>query len=150
MLHAPSPEFASPPVQPPSPPLPSPPPPLPLPTLPTHIHAQVGRNCDRGDAAKLPPAALDLCEVEPLRQEARGSVRWIPDELAASAFVRLGELRPIEVWVGRWVGVGVGWVGVFVHGVWRVVCKGCPTRQSSTAAILRGCHFECSAAAERI
>ena len=35
----------------------------------------VGRNCDRGDAAQLPPHMLDLCEVEPLRQEEAGATR---------------------------------------------------------------------------
>lgn len=33
----------------------------------------VGRNKDRGDAAKLPPELLDLCEIEPLRQETANS-----------------------------------------------------------------------------
>ena len=32
----------------------------------------------RGDAAKLPEQALDLCEIEPLRQEEAGSTRWVP------------------------------------------------------------------------
>ncbi len=36
----------------------------------------VGRNMDRGDAAKLPAEQLDLCEVEPLRQEEPGSSRF--------------------------------------------------------------------------
>jgi hypothetical protein len=57
----------------------------------------VGRNQDRGDAARLPPEALDLCEVEPLRQEAPGSSRWIPDELSPSTYPRLGELTRIQV-----------------------------------------------------
>ena len=35
----------------------------------------VGRNMDRGDAAKLPEDQLDLCEIEPLRQEEAGSTR---------------------------------------------------------------------------
>ena len=35
----------------------------------------VGRNMDRGDAAKLPPEQLDMCEVEPLRQDEPGSDR---------------------------------------------------------------------------
>ena len=35
----------------------------------------VGRNLDRGDAAALPPETLDLCEIEPLRQEEEGSSR---------------------------------------------------------------------------
>lgn len=35
----------------------------------------VGRNMDRGDAAKLPEDQLDLCEIEPLRQEETGSMR---------------------------------------------------------------------------
>ena len=37
---------------------------------------QVGRNMDRGDAKKLPPSALPMCEVEPLRLEEEGSDRW--------------------------------------------------------------------------
>ncbi len=36
---------------------------------------QVGRNCDRGDAAKLPPEQLDMCEIEPMRLEEPGSNR---------------------------------------------------------------------------
>ena len=35
----------------------------------------VGRNIDRGDAAKLPPEQLDLCEIEPLRQRESHSPR---------------------------------------------------------------------------
>ncbi len=35
----------------------------------------VSRNLDRGDAARLPPELLDLCEVEALRQEEPGSNR---------------------------------------------------------------------------
>ena len=35
----------------------------------------VGRNKDRGDASKLPPDRLDLCEVEPLQQAEPGSTR---------------------------------------------------------------------------
>ncbi len=35
----------------------------------------VGRNMDRGDAAKLPENQLHLCEIEPLRQEEEGSTR---------------------------------------------------------------------------
>jgi hypothetical protein len=38
----------------------------------------VGRNMDRGDAKKLPPEQLDLCEIEPLRQEEVGSDRCRP------------------------------------------------------------------------
>lgn len=34
--------------------------------------------CCRGDAAKLPQQVLDLCEIEPLRQEEAGSTRWVP------------------------------------------------------------------------
>ena len=37
----------------------------------------VGRNMDRGDAGKLPEDQLDLCEIEPLRQEEAGSSRWV-------------------------------------------------------------------------
>jgi hypothetical protein len=36
----------------------------------------VGRNMDRGDARSLPPNQLDLCEIEPLRQEEPGSARY--------------------------------------------------------------------------
>ena len=36
----------------------------------------VGRNMDRGDAATLPAETLDLCEIEPLRQEEEGSTRY--------------------------------------------------------------------------
>lgn len=57
----------------------------------------VGRNCDRGDAARLPEGVLDLCEVEPLRQQEPGSTCWVPDELSPGAYVRLAELRPITV-----------------------------------------------------
>lgn len=35
----------------------------------------VGRNMDRGDARKLPPDQLDLCEIEPLQQQEPDSVR---------------------------------------------------------------------------
>ena len=35
----------------------------------------VGRNMDRGDAAKLPPDQLDLCEIEPLQQHEPESAR---------------------------------------------------------------------------
>lgn len=35
----------------------------------------VGRNMDRGDARSLPLEQLDLCEIEPLRQEEPGSIR---------------------------------------------------------------------------
>ena len=44
---------------------------------PAYSAAQVGRNCDRGDAAKLPPEQLDLCEIEPLRLEEPGSNRYV-------------------------------------------------------------------------
>ena len=37
----------------------------------------VGRNMDRGDAAKLPRDQLPICEIEPLRQEEPESQRWI-------------------------------------------------------------------------
>jgi hypothetical protein len=57
----------------------------------------VGRNRDRGDAACLPPEALDLCEVEPLRQEEAGSQNWVKDELSPSAYPRLGSLIVIPV-----------------------------------------------------
>ncbi len=40
----------------------------------------VGRNMDRGDAKKLPPDQLDLCEIEPLRQEETGSDRCCLDD----------------------------------------------------------------------
>ena len=35
----------------------------------------VGRNKDRGDASKLPPELLGLCEIEPLRQEEADSTK---------------------------------------------------------------------------
>lgn len=54
-------------------------------------------NLHRGDAKRLPPEALSLCEVEPLRQEESGSERWVPDDLGVSAFPRLEELRPVPV-----------------------------------------------------
>eukprot|EP00798_Chlamydomonas_sp_ICE-L_P018719 gene18719-25244_t len=57
----------------------------------------VGRNMDRGDASKLPPELLDLCEVEPLRQEEAGSSNWICDELDTGAYVRLGSLRKLQM-----------------------------------------------------
>lgn len=57
----------------------------------------VGRNCDRGDARRLPEGVLDLCEVEPLRQQEAASPRWVPDELSPSAYVRLAGLRPLPV-----------------------------------------------------
>ncbi|EIE23899.1 DnaJ-domain-containing protein [Coccomyxa subellipsoidea C-169] len=57
----------------------------------------VGRNMDRGDAKKLPPDQLDLCEIEPLRQEETGSERWFPDDLGIPSFARLGELRKLPV-----------------------------------------------------
>lgn len=47
----------------------------------------VGRNMDRGDAAKLPQEQLDLCEIEPLRQEHPDSARH------ASWALTLKELR---------------------------------------------------------
>ncbi|CAD7699107.1 unnamed protein product [Ostreobium quekettii] len=57
----------------------------------------VGRNIDRGDADKLPEDVLDMCEIEPLRQEEHNSNRWIPDELGCSAFCRLGDLSVVPV-----------------------------------------------------
>lgn len=36
----------------------------------------VGRNKDRGDAKKLPPELLGMCEIEPLRQESANSTRY--------------------------------------------------------------------------
>ncbi|KAK9906520.1 hypothetical protein WJX75_003297 [Coccomyxa subellipsoidea] len=64
----------------------------------------VGRNMDRGDAKKLPPEQLDLCEIEPLRQEEVGSDRWLPDDLGIPSFARLGDLRklPIADYDGRY------------------------------------------------
>lgn len=38
-----------------------------------------------------------MCEVEPLRREEPESQRWIPDELLASAYVRLGDLKIVPV-----------------------------------------------------
>lgn len=46
-------------------------------SLPTWPHELTHLVC-RGDAAKLPEQALDLCEIEPLRQEEAGSTRWVP------------------------------------------------------------------------
>lgn len=45
----------------------------------------------RGDAAKLPQQVLDLCEIEPLRQEERGSTRcvWRFGGLATAATTEL-------------------------------------------------------------
>ncbi|KAK9817937.1 hypothetical protein WJX72_004542 [[Myrmecia] bisecta] len=57
----------------------------------------VGRNIDRGDAAKLSADVLDLCEVEPMRQEDPDSNRWIPDELGVSSFPKLYDLKTIPV-----------------------------------------------------
>jgi len=57
----------------------------------------VGRNMDRGDAKTLPLDTLDLCEVEPMRQQESGSNIWIPDELSPSAYCRLGELKVVPV-----------------------------------------------------
>ncbi|KAK9842878.1 hypothetical protein WJX74_003834 [Apatococcus lobatus] len=64
----------------------------------------VGRNMDRGDAATLPADTLDLCEIEPLRQEEEGSTRWLPDELGDVSFVRLQELTslPVAEYDGRY------------------------------------------------
>jgi len=56
----------------------------------------VSRNCDRGDAKTLPPASLDICECEPLRQREPGGNAWVPDELAAPCFPRMGELRVLD------------------------------------------------------
>ena len=74
----------------------------------------VGRNKDRGDAAKLPDDLLGMCEIEPLRQEETDSnkcvclssrshpaddvtCRWIPDEIGCSAFCELASLKKIPV-----------------------------------------------------
>jgi hypothetical protein len=56
----------------------------------------VSRNFDRGDAHTLPPALLDICEVEPLRQRELGSVVWVPDDLGSPVFPRLAQLRVIN------------------------------------------------------
>lgn len=56
----------------------------------------VSRNLDRGDAASLPPALLDLCEIEPLTQRELGGFAWVPDDLAAPVFPRIGELRVVD------------------------------------------------------
>ena len=54
-------------------------------------------------AESLPVELLDLCEVEPLRRSEPGSERWIPDELAASAYVLIGVLQivPVVMYDGR-------------------------------------------------
>ncbi|KAL6772176.1 hypothetical protein ACKKBG_A29235 [Auxenochlorella protothecoides x Auxenochlorella symbiontica] len=57
----------------------------------------VGRNMDRGDASRLPPERLGLCEVEAFRQTEAGSSCWCPDDLASPAFCHLDDLRPIPV-----------------------------------------------------
>lgn len=42
--------------------------------------------------------------MEPLRREEPGSERWIPDELLASAYVRMGDLKivPVVTYDGRY------------------------------------------------
>ncbi len=67
----------------------------------------VGRNLDRGDASTLPPETLDLCEIEPLRQEEEGSSRHVTwtRQMTTSCHchltcmmssVHLGAMRPAE------------------------------------------------------
>ena len=56
----------------------------------------VSRNCDRGDAKKLPPDMLDICECEPLRQRERGGAAWVPDDLAPPCFPRMGQLKVLD------------------------------------------------------
>ena len=41
-------------------------------------------------AGRLPEEALDLCEVEPLRQEDPDSTVWVPDELQVGFRFKLG------------------------------------------------------------
>ena len=55
-------------------------------------------------AESLPADLLDLCEVEPLRRVEPGSELWIPDELLASAYVRIGMLNivPVVTYDGRY------------------------------------------------
>jgi hypothetical protein len=63
----------------------------------THgIGLLVARNRDRGDASSLPPSLLDICEIEPLRQEWNGSSMWVSDDLGVSVFIREGELKKIR------------------------------------------------------
>ena len=56
----------------------------------------VSRNCDRGDAKKLPPDLLDVCECEPLRQREQGGSAWVPDDLAPPCFPRMGQLKVLD------------------------------------------------------
>ena len=56
----------------------------------------VSRNCDRGDAKKLPPDLLDVVECEPLRQRERGGSAWVPDDLAPPCFPRMGQLKVLD------------------------------------------------------
>jgi hypothetical protein len=63
----------------------------------THgIGLLVARNRDRGDASSLLPSLLDICEIEPLRQEWNGASMWVSDDLGVSVFIREGELKKIE------------------------------------------------------
>ena len=64
----------------------------------------MGRNMDRGDAKKLPPDQLDLCEIEPLRQEETGSDRWDLHQTFRDVS-SLSTLHPRQVMLCTWTGV---------------------------------------------
>lgn len=82
-----------------------PPPLLPFaPQFPASAHKYILHVCSillpwlcRGDASRLPPERLGLCEVEAFRQTEAGSSCWCPDDLASPAFCHLDDLRPIPV-----------------------------------------------------
>lgn len=68
-----------------------------LPIIRTHgVGLLVARNRDRGDASSLPPSLLDICEIEPLRQEWNGANMWVSDDLGVSVFIREGELEKVK------------------------------------------------------
>src|SRR5690242_16356223 len=46
-------------------------------TLSVGVGLLIGCNMHRGDAHKMPQHLMELCEVEPLRQEEAGSSRWV-------------------------------------------------------------------------
>lgn len=85
----------------------------------THgIGLVVGRNADRGDAARLPAERRSLCEIEPLWQpedeECSADGCWLADDLEGSAFAHEHELRVLrsDYVRGRGVGFPEHW---FVH-----------------------------------
>ncbi len=99
----------------------------------------VGRNMDRGDAALLPPEALDLCEIEPLRQEEEGSSRWGPcaPDWALKTSAQLEQLNvrwafqlPGELRCARPGGGGGGGKGV---GHMTCIGASCPGKAADSA-----------------